>query len=329
MLPRPLLPLALVALAATVVGLEAHAHATATTSTQPPARTRAAVAAPHGPVPPKRPFRPRARPKKPVRRAPRLAAGSRGTLAWAIANHTPKVHVPIADGLLPAVVANASCPDDMASVDDRFCVDRFEASLVEVLADGSTAAWSPSAAPDAARTYRAVSLEGVVPQAYISGATAAAACQAAGKRLCQPVEWRSACGGSAKSTYPYGPSHVAGKCNDHGKSPMLVYYPQVEKGWNLVGAAEMNDPRLDQLPGTLTKTGELEGCVNDYGVHDMVGNLHEWTADPNGTFQGGYYLDTSQNGEGCSYRTAAHDFAYHDYSTGFRCCADATQSAGD
>jgi sulfatase modifying factor 1 len=55
----------------------------------------------------------------------------------------------------------------------------------------------------------------------------------------------------------------------------------------------------------------------------MVGNLHEWTNDPNGTFQGGYYLDTHQNGDGCGYRTTAHEFTYHDYSTGFRCCADA------
>ena len=41
-----------------------------------------------------------------------------------------------------------------------------------------------------------------------------------------------------------------------------------------------------------------------------------------GTFRGGYYMDTTKNGEGCSYRTTAHDFAYHDYSTGFRCCMD-------
>jgi sulfatase modifying factor 1 len=53
----------------------------------------------------------------------------------------------------------------------------------------------------------------------------------------------------------------------------------------------------------------------------MVGNLHEWTADPNGTFQGGYWLDTSQHGDGCAYRTISHGFTYHDYSTGFRCCA--------
>ena len=41
-----------------------------------------------------------------------------------------------------------------------------------------------------------------------------------------------------------------------------------------------------------------------------------------GTFQGGYWLDTSQHGDGCAYRTIAHSFDYHDYSTGFRCCGD-------
>jgi hypothetical protein len=61
----------------------------------------------------------------------------------------------------------------------------------------------------------------------------------------------------------------------------------------------------------------------------MVGNLHEWTSDPYGTFQGGYYLDTQINGEGCAYRTTAHDFDYHDYSTGFRCCGDLRPPPGD
>ena len=54
----------------------------------------------------------------------------------------------------------------------------------------------------------------------------------------------------------------------------------------------------------------------------MVGNLHEWVADPKGTFMGGFFMDTFQNGEGCEYRTTAHGFDYHDYSTGFRCCAE-------
>ena len=56
----------------------------------------------------------------------------------------------------------------------------------------------------------------------------------------------------------------------------------------------------------------------------MVGNLHEWVADPNGTFYGGYYQDVASmgHGDGCGYLTTAHEARYHDYSTGFRCCAD-------
>ena len=58
-------------------------------------------------------------------------------------------------------------------------------------------------------------------------------------------------------------------------------------------------------------------------MFDLHGNLHEWVDDPDGTFRGGFYADASINGDGCLYVTTRHDFSYHDYSTGFRCCADA------
>jgi hypothetical protein len=53
-----------------------------------------------------------------------------------------------------------------------------------------------------------------------------------------------------------------------------------------------------------------------------MGNLHEWIADPRGTFKGAFYVDTVINGDGCRYTTTAHNNQYWDYSTGFRCCAD-------
>ena len=37
------------------------------------------------------------------------------------------------------------------------------------------------------------------------------------------------------------------------------------------------------------------------------------------------YGDAEQNGPGCHYVTSAHEITYHDYSTGFRCCADAAE----
>ncbi len=84
----------------------------------------------------------------------------------------------------------------------------------------------------------------------------------------------------------------------------------------------MNQPVVNQLANTLLPTGERAECTNGYGVFDMVGNLHEWVDDADGTFRGGYYMDTTKNGDGCSYATTAHDAGYHDYSTGFRCCMD-------
>jgi sulfatase-modifying factor enzyme 1 len=228
----------------------------------------------------------------------------------------------VIEGSLRAPVEGAVCPPEMANVDNRFCVDRWEGSLVEVLPDGAEQAWPPYGPLDEGHHLRAVSRANVYPQAYISGAQAAEACASAGKRLCAPVEWRKACVGPQDRKFGYGNERVAGRCNDRGQSPMMRLYPQVARSWKLIGMTEMNDPRLNQLDGTLAPTGAHDECTNGYGVYDMVGNLHEWTSDPNGTFQGGYYLDTHLNGDGCSYRTVAHEFTYHDYSTGFRCCAD-------
>jgi hypothetical protein len=219
---------------------------------------------------------------------------------------------------------NGLCPPDMATVEDRFCVDKYEGSLVEVMGSGDERAW-PYYLPIEGHTVRAISQKGVFPQGYISGVQAAAACRASGKRLCRPDEWRTACRGPAKLKFGYGNERAPGTCNDHGRSPMGLFYGRDIADGTAWVFGKMNDERLNQTPGTLAETGSHEACTNAYGVYDMVGNLHEWVDDPAGTFHGGYYLDVTQNGDGCGYRTDAHEFAYHDYSTGFRCCADVAQ----
>jgi sulfatase modifying factor 1 len=254
-------------------------------------------------------------------KARRLAPGDPGTIEQVISAYAPGTFHIVEEGALTPPVAKAHCPPDMAIVGDRFCIDRYEDSLVERGDDGTVRQWSPFTPPASGRTLLAQSIAGVTPQGYISGAQAARACAAVHKRLCEPVEWRAACVGSQGYAYPYGPTHVAGKCHDTGVAPMIVLHAaELKTGW---GPSSLNDPRLNQIDGTIAKTGAFPDCTNDYGVYDMVGNLDEWTADPNGTFQGGFWLDTEQHGEACAYRTIAHDFAYHDYSTGFRCCASA------
>jgi sulfatase modifying factor 1 len=230
----------------------------------------------------------------------------------------------LGDGDRP-LLNNGLCPPDMASIDDLYCVDRYEASLLEVLPNGQERPFSPYESLKG-HTVRAVSESNVFPRGYISAVQAEEACGRSGKRLCKPAEWRNACMGPKRLTYGYSATNEPGRCNDHGRSPMEVVY----SGANLAARTRwdwdrMNAPGLNQVEGTLARSGSHSGCTNDYGVYDMVGNLHEWVADPNGTFQGGYYLDTRINGEGCTYTTTAHAARYHDYSTGFRCCADVAQ----
>ncbi len=215
---------------------------------------------------------------------------------------------------------DTGCAPGMARVDD-FCVDRYEAALVEVHADGSVSSWSPYFNPGSHRV-RALSVAGAVPQGYISGKQAALACAEAGKRLCTDVEWLRACRGPSSWTYPYGNTREPGVCNDYRYPHPVVEYFGTTDSWIW---SELDHPCINQQHDTVDRTGENSGCVSYDGLFDMMGNLHEWTADPNGTFRGGYYVDTTLNGDGCLYRTTAHNTDHWDYSTGFRCCADLAQ----
>jgi hypothetical protein len=230
--------------------------------------------------------------------------------------------------LFPEVEAG-DCPKGMVSIRGAYCIDQFEASLDEIASPrkGKKAPrvlgrHSPFKPVDGV-VVMAVSEKGRVPQGYISRNEAEEACFNAGKRLCSDDEWLGACRGKSPTTYPYGDEHEDGYCNDAGVSGFNLLYgpgnnqPPEQSAYT---RENMNDPRLNQIEGSLSRTGSHKKCKNSYRVYDMVGNLHEWTASGSGTFRGGYYLDTKINGQGCDYKTTAHDARYHDYSTGFRCC---------
>ncbi len=216
------------------------------------------------------------------------------------------------------------CPNGSVSVEGQFCIDRYEGSLVEVMPRGRTRRWNPYTPPARDAAFRAVSRRGLIPQAYVSQNVARAACLAAGRRLCTEPEWVLACRGSQRLQYPYGNEHVSGRCNDSRENPVPRVFPGSA---DVFHERQMNDPRLNALPDTLARAGEFARCRTRNGVFDMVGNLHEWvdatTSDGRlGVFRGGFYADARQNGRGCAYATRAHYPGYHDYSTGFRCCAD-------
>jgi formylglycine-generating enzyme len=241
-----------------------------------------------------------------------------------------------------ALAVGSPCSPDAVLVAGA-CIDRYEAHLLEQHADGTLTPHPAHERPGKGR-YVAACLAGTKPQAFISQVEAAAACENAGKRLCTLREWYRACTGTRRATYPYGRSYEKGRCNVGKKHLLSLLHGSSPNGWSY---ADFNDPALGKADGFLALTGEYAGCASAEGVNDMVGNLHEWVADRvddslpaklplpaiierrigrnrgNGIFMGGFFSTMNQHGEGCNFTTAAHDPRYHDYSTGFRCCADA------
>lgn len=240
--------------------------------------------------------------------------------SWSLASGWSCVdgEAPVPGNSLVEEAGEGGCPAGMVAIaaTPSFCIDRFEASLENASSSGP---WSSYLRPGPGDIVIARSVRGATPQGYIDQVTAGAACLNAGKRLCTNSEWLRACQGPAGFTYPWGNSAQPGRCNDaRAVHPAVEYFGTTDPWiWG-----QLDQPCLNQLPAGLERTGLRAGCVSAEGPLDMMGNLHEWTADAAGTFRGGFYVDTVVNGPGCLYVTTAHDVSHWDFSTGFRCCAD-------
>jgi hypothetical protein len=251
-------------------------------------------------------------------------------------------------GLLPNAppVVSSGCPVEMVSIRGQFCIDRYEASLVDAQERALSPYYPPShdellhvlsvfrnvaprraaprlpLPPDFSQTEafepRARSAHAIIPSGYMSGIMARRACENAGKRLCSPSEWTTACKGQRATKFPYGDSYAEGICNVFREAhPAVVLYGDASKNHL--------DPRLNLTEGPggalLRKTGATPECRSDWGqdaVYDMVGNLDEWVDDAAGAFQGGFYARATR--EGCDARISVHPPQYFDYSLGVRCC---------
>jgi len=162
---------------------------------------------------------------------------------------------------------------------------------------------------------------GVIPSGYLSGFTAADACQGAGKRLCTLDEWKRACRGQQDRKFPYGKDYEHGVCN---------VYRYAHPAATLHGNAAIGhlDPRLNRVTQAgapmLRRTGATSRCASRWGedaVYDMVGNLDEWVDKKGGAFAGGFFSRSSRSG--CSAAISVHPRRYLDYSLGTRCCLSA------
>jgi formylglycine-generating enzyme len=238
------------------------------------------------------------------------------------------------------------CPPEMVDVRGRFCIDRYEVTLVDqkqgrrlspyyhptrAQTSASFKEWSRvaqgqklgvPAPPDFQLSEdfepRAEAREGVTPSGYLSGNLADVACRNAGKRLCTADEWIFACRGEAGRKFPYGDHYEEGVCN---------VFREAHPGQILHGDMSIGhlDPRLNMVEGAagplLRKTGATTACRSMWGndgAYDMVGNLDEWVQADRGAFLGGFYSRSTR--EGCDAKVSSHPRAYFDYSLGTRCC---------
>ena len=249
--------------------------------------------------------------------------------------------------------AKIRCPKEMVAVAGRFCIDRYEDTMVDdATGDRLSPHYPPEprvalrmferwqeerlgVGPSSARAMplpllpeiektndfrpRAVSVRGVLPQGYISGRVAAEACVRAKKRLCTHEEWTFACRGERQTKYPYGNEYRHGVCNVYRSShPAQILHDNASIGHS--------DPRLGLVKAEdgqplLRTTGSTKECASHWGkdaVEDMVGNEDEWIDDPEGTFVGGFFSRSTK--EGCDSMVRVHPFTHWDYSIGVRCC---------
>lgn len=252
---------------------------------------------------------------------------------------------------LPAPVASR-CPPEMVDIRGAFCIDRYEAVLIDETSGQRLSPYYPPAPGEARRAFErwrqeagagrtdlarqmpvpvppawqlqggftpvACARPGVVPNGYSSQVAARRACENAGKRLCTEAEWVTACRGEAGTRFPYGDDYEEGRCNVfRAAHPASLLHANA--------SVNHTDPRLNQVKDRgeplLRPTGATPGCRSVWGedaVYDLVGNLDEWIDDPSGVFLGGFYSRGTK--EGCLARVSAHDPPYYDYSLGVRCC---------
>jgi formylglycine-generating enzyme len=233
--------------------------------------------------------------------------GTGGAESEAGAGGEGEVEVPVEGPRGPTLVRAGGFSIDSTEV----TVEQYDAFLAarggDVSGQAPECAWNDSFVPGGAT--RAAKQ----PVTSVDFCDAKAFCAWSGKRLCgkrgggkltldqvpsaSASEWFEACGGPKGQPYPYGSSHVGGKCND------------ASAGKNSV------------MP-----VGSFPGCTGVYPhVLDMVGNVAEWVdacdASNDGwdgceTIGGTFADNLSCSGSGLKHRDQKEP------NVGFRCCAD-------
>ena len=165
---------------------------------------------------------------------------------------------------------------------------------------------------------RALSMYGVAP-ANASWFEAKAACEAAGKRLCDTYEWVSACQGAA-AVDDDGSGSFADDYIEGNQFPYADYY---QAGWCHDTDLEKRDSDgAITSEGSPTTTGKKPRCATQDGIFDMSGNVVEWVGASEGdaVLLGGDFR--SKDKTGCFRPNPTWGPGHKNVRMGFRCCSD-------
>jgi len=158
--------------------------------------------------------------------------------------------------------------------------------------------------------------EGAAPWIMVTWTEAKKLCESSGKRLCTEDEWTFACEGEDALPYPNGYIRDSQKCN-------------IDKQWKIYSSnlfprgTEKCGKELERLwQGHVS--GSDPQCVSPFGVHDMIGNVDEWTTATRPSkypsiLKGGYWGPVRTR---CRPSTRNHAPGHAFYQQGFRCCSD-------
>jgi len=169
--------------------------------------------------------------------------------------------------------------------------------------------------------YEYPNQRGAKPPVMVNFFEASSQCAAENKRLCTESEWMAACEGPEEKPFPYGYERSSKMCNFDNR--------WVDPKLSLVYAKdpELQRRELARLDRSVP-SGQMPGCVSDFGVHDLTGNVDEWVkADHERPREKAKFSALKGGAWGhvrnaCRPVTTSHVPQFRYYFIGFRCCAD-------
>lgn len=240
----------------------------------------------------------------------------------------PADAAPAADGAADASAARPrNCPAGMRLIDGDYCPNVEQTCLRWLDPPPGDqmrcAEFAPTRCLSTRRPHISVCMDefeypnrrGAYPQVMVNWYAAQRTCEARGARLCNMAEWTFACEGEQMLPYPYGLSRDTTACNlDH-----QTRRPDRARLGNPASSADEAARLYEAVP-----SGTYEHCVSSFGIHDMTGNVDEWTENETGlpyhsALKGGWWGPIRGR---CRPATVSHNEGFVYYQIGFRCCAN-------